>query len=76
MFQKLPKKSSSNRVAMFYKIVGRKKWFRIGKMELDPYLKENRTNVAISYPRNGKQMIIYVSSNRPLLTCSIFFHMR
>lgn len=78
MFQKLPKKGSSNRVAMFYRIVGTKKSFRIGKMELGLYLKESRTNIAISYIWNGKQMIIYVSSKRPPLTCSILysFHRR
>lgn len=59
MFQKLPKKSHSNKVVMPYRIMGINKSSPIGgKIELDIYLKENRNSFALSYVSNAKQMML------------------
>lgn len=69
MFQKLPKKSHSNKVAMPYRIMGINKLFPVGgKTELVIYLKGNRNSLALSQVRNAKQMILYISSKRYLST--------
>lgn len=47
MFWKLPKKSSSNKVAMSYGIMGTNELFHLGKMQLC-VLKESRKNLTIS----------------------------
>lgn len=72
MFWKLPMfwKSSSTKVAMPYRIMGISRLFpqEEKKKELGICLKESRNNLALSYRRNTKQKISYISTKRHVLT--------